>query len=149
MPTATHSRATARDELFDRKVAVVGLGKSGLAAIELCLKHGAKVSAFDQAAEEQLGPTPAALRARGVALSFGELPEGFWNGADAVVVSPGVPLSMPALVSARAAGVPVFGEVELAARLVAGRERPVIGITGTNGKSTRSEERRVGKECRL
>ncbi|MHB8872672.1 MAG: UDP-N-acetylmuramoyl-L-alanine--D-glutamate ligase [Myxococcaceae bacterium] len=122
--------------LRGKQAAVVGLGKSGLSAIELCLARGARVRAADEKSEAELGLSAAALRGQGVELVLGGLCERSWRGADLVVVSPGVPLSTPALKAAREAGVPVFGEVELASMLVQRRAGPVIGITGTNGKST-------------
>ncbi|MGA9525190.1 MAG: UDP-N-acetylmuramoyl-L-alanine--D-glutamate ligase, partial [Myxococcaceae bacterium] len=66
-------------------------------------------------------------------LHLAQDPAGVLLGADGVVVSPGVPLVLPELVAARAAGVPIMGEVELASRFIRGR---FVGITGTNGKST-------------
>ncbi len=124
-----------KPELAGRKVAVFGLAKSGLAAARLLGAHGAHVTAVDARSEAQLGEAAASLRAAGVTLAVGGAPApGLLEAQDLVVVSPGVPLSLPELARARAAGVPVWGEVELAGRLVS--EVPLFGITGTNGKST-------------
>lgn len=114
-----------------RTVAVVGVGKSGEAAARLLLSRGATVVAFDERPDAALALTHPKLR-----LVAGPLPERFFEGASAVVVSPGVPLSKPAFARARAAGVPVYGEVELAFRCMPRGAGPVLGITGTNGKST-------------
>ncbi len=122
--------------LAGQMAAVVGLGKSGLAAIDLCLSQGAQVRAADAKGAGELGESPAKLAARGVELVLGGLSDATWRGADFVVMSPGVPLAQGWVVAAGAAGVPVLGEIELAWRLGAGRVGPVVGITGTNGKST-------------
>ena len=116
-----------------KRAVVVGLGKSGLAAAELLMARGVQVTALDEKADPQVAE---GLRRRGVTVREGAFPECFFEGADAVVVSPGVPLSRPELAAARAAGVPVYGEVELAWRCLPAGAGPVLGITGTNGKST-------------
>ena len=75
----------------------------------------------------------AALRAQGIAVELGGHQGATFTGADLIVASPGVPLAQPVFDAARAAGVPVIGELELASRWLKGR---VIAITGTKGKST-------------
>jgi UDP-N-acetylmuramoylalanine--D-glutamate ligase len=119
-----------------REVAVLGAGKSGLAAARLLCRRGARVSVLDAQPEESLAEARGELRAAGAALRAG-LPLGAVDlGTPAlVVVSPGVPLSLPSLAQVRSRGVPVWGEVELAGRFLAPGV-PVVGITGTNGKST-------------
>ncbi len=113
---------------------VIGLGKSGMGAAKLLLRRGARVVALD----ENPAATPAVLS--GVEgrfeLKAGPFPAEFWKGATAVVVSPGVPLSKPELVAAKASGVPVYGEIELAYRTMPRGAGPLLGVTGTNGKST-------------
>ncbi len=116
-----------------KQVAVVGLGKSGKGAIELLLKRQVKVTAFD---ENPQSPDAAALREKGVEVKLGALAPDFWKGFDLVVVSPGVPLAKPELLAAAAAGAPLVGEVELAWRCLPEGAGPVLGVTGTNGKST-------------
>jgi UDP-N-acetylmuramoylalanine--D-glutamate ligase len=74
-----------------------------------------------------------ALEAQGIGLALGGHDDALFAGADLVVTSPGVPLDQPAFAAARAAGVPIVGELELASRWLRGR---VIAITGTKGKST-------------
>ncbi len=116
------------------RVTVVGLARSGVAAARLAAREGARVTVTDRRAAAELAPQLRALEgARARAALGGHDPADF-TGADLVVVSPGVPLSIPPLAAARAAGVPVVGEVELAWRFLPGL--PVVGITGTNGKST-------------
>jgi UDP-N-acetylmuramoylalanine--D-glutamate ligase len=120
--------------LSGRNVAVFGLAKSGVAALRLLVQHGAKVTALDARSEEALGDVARELRAHGVTLVTGPTPPGLLARQDLVVVSPGVPLALPELEAARSAGVPVWGEIELAGRYLKGTR--LLGITGTNGKST-------------
>jgi UDP-N-acetylmuramoylalanine--D-glutamate ligase len=124
------------------KVVVVGLAKSGVAAASLLLQQGARVVATDIRSAEQLDPDALALRARGATLALGGHDAALFASASAIVVSPGVP-NLPALQAAEAAGVPILSEVELAASFLRGT---VIGITGTNGKSTVTSL--VGEMCR-
>jgi len=113
-----------------QRVTVVGGGRSGIAAAELLAGRGARVTLA-----ETIGPVPDAARLAqvGVTIEIGpHQPERFAS-ADLLVLSPGVPLTQPAIEAARRAGVPVMGEIELASRWLSGR---VIAITGTKGKST-------------
>jgi UDP-N-acetylmuramoylalanine--D-glutamate ligase len=120
--------------LSGQKVLVFGLAKSGVAAIKLLLAHGAKVTALDARDEAALGDVARELKSQGVTLVTGATPAGLLEAQDLLVVSPGVPLSLPELEAARAADVPVWGEIELAWRSLS--DVPLFGITGTNGKST-------------
>lgn len=115
-----------------RRILVMGLARSGLAAARLCAAHGAEVVATDRREASELDT--ALLAGTGVKLELGGHDPAAFEAADLVVVSPGVPLSAPEIQRALAAGVPVIGEVELAASFLVGL--PVVGITGTNGKST-------------
>jgi UDP-N-acetylmuramoylalanine--D-glutamate ligase len=117
--------------LQGRHFVVIGLGKSGLGAASLLLNRGAQVTAFDE--NEQ---ATAPFKTERFTLKKGPLPQRFWQGAEAVVVSPGVPLSKPALVAAKNAGATLYGEIELAWRFRPEGAGPMLGITGTNGKST-------------
>src|SRR5512137_1672627 len=121
-------------DLTGRKVVVVGLARSGAAAARLCAREGARVTVTDRRAPAELAADVRALEGSGVSFSLGAHDARDFTSADLVVVSPGVPLSIPELRAARGAGVPVMGEVELASRFLG--EVPVVGITGTNGKST-------------
>ncbi len=128
--------------LADKRVVVVGLGLSGIAACRLLLTRGAKVTATDRLAPEAAPAAVRALEADGVTLALGGHAAARLIDADLIVVSPGVP-TFPELELADAAGVPIWGEVELAVRVVneaaiaAGRTIPrLIAIGGTNGKST-------------
>ncbi|MFZ5445433.1 MAG: UDP-N-acetylmuramoyl-L-alanine--D-glutamate ligase [Myxococcota bacterium] len=117
--------------LSGQKFVVIGLGKSGIGAAKLLLQRGAQVVAFD---ENPNAPKP--LEHPRFELRTGALPPRFWEGATAVVVSPGVPLARPELVACRAAGATMYGEIELAYRAMPAGAGPLLGITGTNGKST-------------
>jgi len=116
-------------ELSGKRVVVVGLGQSGVAAARLCRDHGARVVATDVA---PLGALSAAARALDAELFAGSHAGVPFTAADLIVVSPGVP-PLPELEAAAAAGVPVVGELELAARFVTA---PILCVGGTNGKST-------------
>ncbi|HEU5181749.1 MAG TPA: UDP-N-acetylmuramoyl-L-alanine--D-glutamate ligase [Candidatus Polarisedimenticolia bacterium] len=111
---------------------VVGAGRSGRALGRFLLERGARVVLTDRAAQG-LDPEVEALGRRGAHLVLGGHDESDFTGADRVLVSPGVPLDLPPLAAARRAGVPIWGEIEFAFRFLKGR---IIGITGTNGKST-------------
>ena len=112
-----------------KHVVVAGGGRSGIAATELLRSRGARVTVSDT--EESAGLME--LRHAGASVEIGPHRRELFVSADLVVVSPGVPADQDALEAARAAGVPVIGEVELASRWLSGR---VIAITGTKGKST-------------
>ncbi len=121
-------------ELSGKRVVVVGLGTSGVAAARLCLRRGASVTANDVRPLEQLSADARALESLGAEVVAGghdaaEIPK-----ADVVVVSPGVP-PLSQVRDAEKKGIPVWGEVELAVRSLA-RPTPVIAVGGTNGKST-------------
>jgi len=113
-----------------KRVVVVGAARSGIAAAELLVRREARVTltesrpTFDAAGR---------LRDRGVALELGGHDELTLAGADLIVVSPGVPTEQSLFDKARARGVEIIGELELASRWLRGR---VIAITGTKGKST-------------
>ncbi|GEJ56773.1 UDP-N-acetylmuramoyl-L-alanine--D-glutamate ligase [Anaeromyxobacter diazotrophicus] len=119
--------------LAGQRVLVVGLARSGAAAARLARARGARVTVTDRRAATELAPALGEL-GDGVELALGGHDPADFTGADLVVVSPGVPLTLPELQEARRQGVPVLAEVELSARLLP--PWPIVGITGTNGKST-------------
>lgn len=122
-----------RESLAGKTTAVVGLAKSGVAAARLLRRLGVRVLASDSSPLESLTAEARALDREGCTLWAGGHPDAAFVGADLVVVSPGVPLELPALASVRARGVPIIGELELAWRVM---EADAIAITGTNGKTT-------------
>jgi UDP-N-acetylmuramoylalanine--D-glutamate ligase len=119
--------------LQGKRVTVVGLARSGVAAARLCLRERAHVTVTDARPAPTLEAALAELGGP-VRKVLGGHDERDFTSADLVVVSPGVPLWLPHLRTARQAGVPVWGEVELAARFLG--DVPLVAITGTNGKST-------------
>src|SRR5881296_2743127 len=121
------------DSLAGRRVTVVGLARSGVAAARLLRTAGAQVTGTDLKPLEALGREATALEALGVRLVTGQATRGAFDGADLVVVSPGVPLDGDQLAPARAHRVPIIGELELGWRAL---EAETIAITGTNGKTT-------------
>jgi len=117
------------------RVLVVGAGKSGLAAARLCWTKSAQVTVTDKRDAASLESAIAALPEpcrRSIRWELGGHRAESFLETDLIVLSPGVP-EIPELVAARKQGVPVTGEIELAARFV---KAPLVGITGTNGKST-------------
>lgn len=120
-------------ELKNKRVLVVGLGRSGVASAFFVQDRGAKVTVSDEKSEAQLQNEIAALLDRGISIETGRHGERTFRDQDLIVVSPGVPVDQPQLQHARSLGIPVIGEVELAFRFLQGR---VIAITGSNGKTT-------------
>ena len=120
-------------DLHNKRVLVVGLGKSGVASALFLKEHGARVTVSDTKSEDQLRDEIPVLLDQGIAVETGGHGERTFRGQDLIVVSPGVAVDAPPLVQARASGEPVIGEIELAAQHIAG---PVVAITGSNGKTT-------------
>jgi UDP-N-acetylmuramoylalanine--D-glutamate ligase len=116
----------------DKQVIIVGAGKSGLALCDYFCHLGAKVVLSDRRAQTDLPQQLAALNPL-IQLDLGGHTAALFSQADLVVISPGVPLDLPALAAATAAGVKLVGEIEIAWQAL---QVPTIGITGTNGKST-------------
>jgi UDP-N-acetylmuramoylalanine--D-glutamate ligase len=125
--------ASGRESLAGARTAIVGLGKSGIAAARLCRAAGASVVAVDGKAREALSPEALELEHMGVEVRGGGLGQLDYTQFDWVVVSPGVP-NFPELRVAERAGVRVIGEIELASWFFP--DVPVLAITGSNGKST-------------
>jgi UDP-N-acetylmuramoylalanine--D-glutamate ligase len=121
-------------ELSGKKIVVVGLGASGVAAAMLCLRRGARVVATDSKARDALSPEARSLEGLGAQLAVGGHGEARVAEADIVVVSPGVP-PLAEVEAASRKGARVWGEVELAVRSMV-HAAPVVAIGGTNGKST-------------
>jgi UDP-N-acetylmuramoylalanine--D-glutamate ligase len=118
-------------ELGGKNVLVVGLGRSGIAAAQLCAARGARVTTTDSRPVAALEAALARLP-RGVFRELGGHRVESFLRADLIVLSPGVP-EIPELAAARAAGVAITGEMELASRFISAT---LVAITGTNGKST-------------
>jgi UDP-N-acetylmuramoylalanine--D-glutamate ligase len=119
--------------LRGKDVVVLGLARSGIAAVEQLLRLGARVVATDTRPLSELPASVAALERREVTLELGPHRPARFETADLVIVSPGVPWDLEILQRARAARVPVVGELEFAFRCASGT---VVAVTGTKGKST-------------
>src|SRR5579862_150783 len=116
-----------------RRALVLGLARSGRAASAALARRGVEVVAADRAADVDTGR----LAELGVELRLGNEEESLVEAVELVVKSPGVPAESPPAAAARARGIPIWSEVELGFRLLPGN--PVIGVTGTNGKTTTTE----------
>lgn len=116
------------------RAVVVGLGKSGLAAVRYLHEQGIAVAVSEYRDLDQISSDELAVLTRhGAALETGGHSKRFFADSDLIVVSPGIPMHLPVLDAARSRGIPVIGELALAA----GRIRvPVIAVTGSNGKTT-------------
>jgi UDP-N-acetylmuramoylalanine--D-glutamate ligase len=120
-------------ELKGKKVLVVGLGKSGLAAALFLRRRGAQVTVSDLRSANALSKEIPSLLEAGIVVEAGGHGLLTFRRQDLIVVSPGVPLLTPELVQVRHLALPVIGELELAARFLKGE---VLAITGSNGKTT-------------
>jgi len=116
-------------KLEGAKVAVVGMARSGVAAVELLRERGADVRAVDSNVDGSADKHPSAIAGLAVAPQV----ETSFKDVDLIVLSPGVPADLDVLAKARRAGVPVIGDLELASWFLKGE---IIGITGSNGKTT-------------
>jgi UDP-N-acetylmuramoylalanine--D-glutamate ligase len=120
-------------EIKGKKVLVVGLGKSGLAAALFLRHQGAQVTVSDVRSADVLAKDIPALIDEGIAVEAGGHGLLTFRRQDLIVVSPGVPIDTPELVQVKKFGLPIIGEVELAAHYLRGH---VLAITGSNGKTT-------------
>ncbi len=105
-------------DLANKRVLVVGLGKSGVASALFLQARGAHVTVSDAKPQDQLGQEIPVLLDHGIAVETGGHGERTFRGQDFIVVSPGVPVDSPSLVQARAQGESVIGEIELASRFL-------------------------------
>ena len=121
------------DNIKNKNVLVIGLGRSGKAAIQAALKLGAKVSVQDSKKREEVDPQLLAfLEGKEVTCYFGMNPEDM-AGFDMLILSPGVSPELEFIKKAQQAGAEIIGELEIAYRIGHGK---YIAITGTNGKTT-------------
>ncbi|HVZ61751.1 MAG TPA: UDP-N-acetylmuramoyl-L-alanine--D-glutamate ligase [Terriglobales bacterium] len=120
-------------DLGNKRVLVVGLGRSGVAAALFLKGMGARVTVSDSKSEFQLREEIPFLLNNGITVETGVHGTRTFQQQDLIVVSPGVPTGAPELVRARNNGIPVIGEVELASCFLKGH---LAAITGSNGKTT-------------
>jgi UDP-N-acetylmuramoylalanine--D-glutamate ligase len=119
-------------ELKNKRVLIVGLGKSGLAAAQFLKARGARVTVSDARPATLIAELPSLLE-QGFAVEAGSHGLLTFRRQDLIVVSPGVPQSTPELMQVRAMGMHIIGEMELGAQYLQGE---VVAITGSNGKTT-------------
>ncbi|MCH5286282.1 MAG: UDP-N-acetylmuramoyl-L-alanine--D-glutamate ligase [Christensenellaceae bacterium] len=116
-----------------KRVLVVGMARSGVAAAQLLVKAGAKVVVNDNKTKEQLGDAVTPLESLPVEWALGRPAGELLDGIDALVISPGIPDTAGFVVEAKKRGVYVTGELEMAHQLSSGE---MVAVTGTNGKTT-------------
>jgi len=116
-----------------KKVAVVGMGLSGVAAATLLHKHGADIVLTDDKPETELKEAMKKLEGMNIEYCLGGISPDSLLGSELIVISPGVPAELPQIQRARRAGVEIISEIELAYSFC---HAPLIAITGTNGKTT-------------
>ncbi|MEO9130238.1 MAG: UDP-N-acetylmuramoyl-L-alanine--D-glutamate ligase [Sphingomonas sp.] len=121
-----------------KRFAVLGLARSGMATVRALAASGAEVVAWDSDAEKRDALAEQVPHLRGGIVTFADVSEIDLLGFDALIVSPGVPINRhPVAARARSANVPILGDIELFAQARASLPpHKVVGITGTNGKST-------------
>jgi UDP-N-acetylmuramoylalanine--D-glutamate ligase len=132
-------------DLENKKVVVVGLALTGVAVAKFCARRGARVTITDGKPAEKLTAQMKLLDGVPVRWELGVHRLETFTSADLVVMSPGVP-TLPEMTAARAAGVEVIAEIELAYRFL-DPGAMLIAITGTNGKSTTTAL--TGKLCEM
>ena len=120
-------------DLKNKRVLVVGLGKSGLSAAMFLRAQGARVTVSDTRSAVALAKEIPALLEAGIMVESGGHGLLTFRRQDLIVISPGVPMDTPEVKQVIAFGLPVIGELELASRYLKGR---VVAITGSNGKTT-------------
>ncbi|HDR0626442.1 UDP-N-acetylmuramoyl-L-alanine--D-glutamate ligase [Pasteurella multocida] len=113
----------------NKKVTVIGLGKTGLSCVDFLLAKQADVRVIDTRTQ----PAGAEQLAKNVPLHTGSLNQQWLLESDLIIISPGLAVKTPEIQTALAAGIEVIGDIELFCREA---KKPIIAITGSNGKST-------------
>ncbi len=120
-------------DFSNKQIVVVGAGISGIAVAEILAGKGASVTLNDNKKEESLLHDVSPAREAGVNIALGYQDNSLLENADMLVISPGVPVTIPLVREAEARNIPVIGEIEVAYQLC---KAPMVAITGTNGKTT-------------
>ena len=120
-------------DLKDKRVLIIGMARSGISAAKMCTELGADVTIYDSKDNDEIRNATQNLIEQGVKSVFGQLNNNIMNNKELVVLSPGVPVDLEAILYGEKLGIPIISEIELAYRYCAAR---IIGITGTNGKTT-------------
>ncbi|MEW6015833.1 MAG: UDP-N-acetylmuramoyl-L-alanine--D-glutamate ligase [Candidatus Zixiibacteriota bacterium] len=123
---------TTKDRVKGRKIGIIGMARSGLAAAKLIKKLGGLPFVSDVKTEEQLSKEIALLKEQEISYETGGHTERLLK-SDFVILSPGIPRQIPIIGQLDAAGIPIFSEIELASWFCRGK---IIAITGSNGKTT-------------
>jgi len=123
---------TTKDRIKGRRVGVIGMARSGLAAARIVRKLGGTPFVSDVKGEGQLISELEELKSLEIDHEFGGHTDKLLK-SDYIILSPGVPQSIPVMIKVREAGIPVFSEIELASWFCRGK---IIGVTGSNGKTT-------------
>jgi len=132
--TQTMKKSDTRSQLQGNHILVVGLGKTGQAAVRFFLQHGARVSASESSSKSTISPEFVSwLEENNITYETDGHSMGLFTSADLIFVSPGIPLTIEPLVEARRQNIAITGELAIASRYI---QTPVIAITGTNGKTT-------------
>jgi UDP-N-acetylmuramoylalanine--D-glutamate ligase len=122
--------------LADKKIVVVGLGRTGLALARFLTNAGAAVTVTDSANAAALGNPLQIIHELGITAEIGQHRADTFERADLIVISPGVAHTIEPILKAQKRGIPVIGEIELASRFI---DKPIVAVTGTNGKTTTTE----------
>jgi UDP-N-acetylmuramoylalanine--D-glutamate ligase len=122
--------------LANKKILVVGLGTTGVAVARYLTRARAAVTVTDSADSNALGSQLEIINELGVTAEIGRHRIASFEGADLVVISPGVSHTIEPVVKAQQCGVPIIGEIELASWFI---DKPIVAVTGTNGKTTTTE----------
>ena len=117
----------------NKRVLVLGMARSGIAAAQLLCRYGAKPILNDRKTEAELGEALAPLRELPCTWRLGEDALALLDSCDVLMISPGVPIDSPIVLAARERHIPVTGELEIASQLADGT---LVALTGTNGKTT-------------
>lgn len=120
-------------KLKGKKVLVVGLGKSGQSAARFLTDQGAKVTVSDSKSKNELSDALKALADLKIEFDLGKHDSKTFTSNELIVLSPGVPPTIDGLAEAKAAGIPIINDIELAYPYI---KAPIIAVTGTNGKTT-------------
>ncbi|MCB2229722.1 UDP-N-acetylmuramoyl-L-alanine--D-glutamate ligase [bacterium] len=123
---------TIEERIRERRIGVIGMARSGLAAARLALRFGGKPFVTDSAREEILVEPIAALRKVGIEYEAGGHTDRVLD-SDYVIISPGVPPTVPIVAKLRERGIPIFSELEFASWVC---KAPIVAVTGSNGKTT-------------
>jgi len=123
---------TTKERVKGRKIGIIGMARSGLAAAELILRMGGQPFVSDNGPADKLTSIINQLKAAGIEYETGEHTERLFK-SEYIILSPGVPVSSEIVQKIKSRGIPVFSEIELASWFCRGK---IIAVTGSNGKTT-------------